>query len=83
MDRYKKVSLEEMLNTLVKSIIQKKEAPTFYYSVAKNNGTFQEFIPITEIDLLRDRLVCYDGNFSCYDWELENSNIYLFVGKQG
>ena len=31
------------------------------------------------IDLLRDRLVCYDGNFSCYDWELENSNIYLFT----
>ena len=82
MDRYKKVSLEEMLNMLVESIIQKKEAPTFYYSVVKNNGTFQEFIPITEVDLLRDRFTCYDGNFSCYDWELENSNIYLFVGKK-
>ena len=35
MNRYKKVSLEEMLNMLVESIIQKKEAPTFYYSVAK------------------------------------------------
>ena len=50
--------------------------------MVKNNGTFQEFIPITEVDLLRDRFTCYDGNFSCYDWELENSNIYLFVGKK-
>ena len=29
MDRYKKVSLEEMLNTLVKSIIQKKKPQHF------------------------------------------------------
>lgn len=38
MNRYKKVSLEEMLNMLLESIIQKKEAPTFYYGRENVNG---------------------------------------------
>ena len=79
MNRYKKVSLEEMLNILVKSIINKKEAPTFYYGRENVNGAGFEFTPITEVDLLDNRFKLFDGDFSCYDWELENSNIYLFI----
>lgn len=82
MGRYKKVSLEEMLNMLVESIIKKEETPDFYYRRIRNNGIGEEFILITEIDLLDDRFIFDDGDFSCYDWELDNSNIYLFVGKE-
>lgn len=74
---YRGISLEEMFDTLVKSIINKKEAPTFYYGRENFNGAGLELAPITEVDLLDNRFKLYDGDFSCYDWELNKVNIFV------
>lgn len=76
MVRYKNITLEEMLNMLIQHIINKKEIPTFYYR--REYDEFKEdFIGIKEIDLLDSRFRTIDDDFSEYDWELQESNIYI------
>ena len=76
MVRYRNITLEEMLNMLIQHIINKKEIPTFYYR--REYDEFKEdFIEINEIDLLDSRFKTVDNDFSEYDWELEESNIYI------
>ena len=67
----KHITLKEMLDALVDCIINQKEQPTFYYK--REN----EYIIIQEVDLMDSRFRTTDGDFSEYEWELENSNIYV------
>ena len=68
----KNITLKEMFNIIIKCILsQNTEIPCFYYK--REN----EFIEIEEIDLLDTRFYTVDRDFSEYNWEIENSNIYI------
>lgn len=67
------ISLKEMLEELVKSILNQEQAPTYYYK--REDG----YIEITEVDLMYGRFRTIDGDFSEFEWELENSSIYKEV----
>lgn len=71
--KYKNISLKEMLETEVNSILTNYESGTvdYYYY----NG--ETFSLITELDLLRGRFCTEDGDFSEFEWELEESHIYI------
>ena len=67
----KHITLKEMFERLIDCIINQKEQPTIYYK--REN----EYVIIQEVDLMDSRFRTTDGDFSEYDWELENSNIYV------
>lgn len=74
----KHITLKEMFDILVNCILkQKEEYPTFYYKRQNYNTGNDEFIEITEVDLLYGRFNTFDGDFSEFEWELKNSNIYV------
>lgn len=63
-----------MLKAEVNSILTKyKNGSTDYY-YRNSEGEFHE---ITELDLLRGRFYTYDRDFSEFEWELEESHIYI------
>lgn len=74
---YIKVSFQEMLETEVSDILNgyKTGGITWYW---RNDE--DDFLEITELDLLRRRFITEGGDFSEFEWELENSRIYV---KQG
>lgn len=72
--KYKNISLEEMLNTEVNGILTKYENGSTDYYYRNGEG---EFRGITELDLLRGRFCTEDGDFSEFEWELEESHIYI------
>lgn len=74
----KNITLKEMFNILIDCILtKKKEYPTFYYKRQNwNTGNF-EYIEISEVDLLYGRFNTIDGDFSEFEWELKESNIYI------
>lgn len=79
----KNISLKEMFDILINCILNKKEKyPTFYYKRENFNTGNPEFIEITEVDLLYGRFNTIDGDFSEFEWELENSNIYIKEEKE-
>lgn len=71
---YKKITLKEMLEDLVKWVLGEecKYGGEFYY----RNGE-GDYFEITEVDLMRSRFKTEDNDFSEYDWELKESNIYV------
>lgn len=69
---FKNVSLEYMLDSLVKSIIENKDYEEFYW-YHEDTG----FHEIVECDLFRGRFITDDGDFSEFEWEKENSHIYI------
>lgn len=71
---YKNISLKEMLETEVKDILgnYKSGGQIYYFKNSEN-----EFREITELDLLRGRFVTEDGDFSEYEWEIEESHVYI------
>lgn len=74
----KHITLKEMLDTLVDCIINRKEEyPTFYYKRQNYYTGNDEFVEITEIDLMYGRFKTIDNDFSEFSWELEKSNIYM------
>ena len=74
----KHITLKEMFDILIDCILkQKEEYPTFYYKRQNCNTGNDEFIEIIEVDLLYGRFKTIDDDFSEYEWELENSNIYM------
>ena len=74
----KNISLKEMFNILIDCILnQKEDYPTFYYKRENFHTGNPEFIEITEVDLLYGRFNTIDGDFSEFERELENSNIYM------
>lgn len=66
----KHITLKEMFNILIDCILNNKEQPFFYYK--REN----EYILIQEVDLMDSRLRTTDGDFTEYEWELEESNLY-------
>lgn len=74
----KSVTLKEMFEILIDCILkQKEEYPTFYYKRQNWNTGNDEFIEITEVDLLYGRFYTSDEDFSEFSWEIEKSNIYM------
>ena len=78
----KHITLKEMLVAMVDCIINKKEYPTFYYKRQNYYTSNDEFVEITEVDLMCGRFDTVDGDFSEFDWEVEKSNIYMKEDKQ-
>ena len=70
------ISLQEMYNILTDNILKNKEQPTLYYKREWIKDK-PEYVKITEVDLMRGRFKTIDDDFSEYEWELENSNIYI------
>ena len=66
----KHITLKEMFNVLIDCILNSKEQPFFYYK--REN----EYVLIQEVDLMSSRFKTVDDDFSEYEWELEESNIY-------
>lgn len=71
----KNVSLKEMIEELTDCLLNQKEPPNFYYKVEYEEGRPQYF-RINEVDLLDSRFRTDFGEFSEYEWELEESHIY-------
>lgn len=71
---YKNISLKEMFVMEVADILTNyiSGGKTYYY----RNGE-GEFNEIVEIDLLSGRFRTEDGDFSEFEWELEESHIYV------
>ena len=59
-----------MFNILIDCILNNREQPLFYYK--REN----EYVLIQEVDLMDSRLRTIDGDFTEYEWELEESNLY-------
>ena len=72
--KFKNIELKEMFDICIDCILNNKEFPTFYYETELDKFNYQE---ITEIDLLRGRFKTADDDFSEYEWEIENSHIFL------
>lgn len=66
----KYITLKEMFNVLIDCILNNKEQPFFYYK--REN----EYVLIQEVNLMSSRFKTVDDDFSEYEWELEESNIY-------
>ncbi len=64
------ITLKEMFNILIDCILNNREQPFFYYK--REN----EYVLIQEVDLMDSRLRTIDGDFTEYEWELEESNLY-------
>lgn len=74
--KYKNVSLQYMLNTLVNCILNKTKPPIFYYR-RKYDEIQEELVEITQVDLLDSRFKTIDDDFSEFEWELVKSNIFM------
>ena len=64
------ITLKEMFNILIDCILNNREQPFFYYK--REN----EYVLIQEVDLMDSRLRTIDGDFTEYEWELEESRLY-------
>lgn len=74
--KYKNITLQQMLNTLVDCILNKEELPIFYYR-REYDEIKEELVEITQVDLLDSRFKTIDDDFSEFEWELKESNIYI------
>lgn len=78
----KNITLKEMLDKLVECIInQKEEYPVFYYRRINECSGNNEYIEITQVDLLNGRFKTIDDDFSEFNWEIEKSHIYMKEGE--
>lgn len=75
------VTLKEMLEELIKCILEKKERPTFYWKCEYYSNK-PEYLEITQVDLLDSRFKTCNDDFSEYEWELEESRIYRETPEQ-
>lgn len=74
----KNISLKEMFNILINCILKREEYyPTFYYKRKNFNTGNPEFTEITEVDLMYGRFKTIDDDFSEFEWELDESHIYI------
>ena len=72
----KNITLKEMFNILSDCILNNKEQPCFYYK--RGN----EYVLIQEVDLMNSRFRTVDDDFSEYEWEIKNSDIYINENKK-
>lgn len=73
---YRNITLEEMLTTMVNIILGKSEEKYFPKYYWNSGDEIPNLVEITECDLF-DRLKMEDGDFSEFDWELEESRLYV------
>lgn len=71
---YTRITLKEMLEDLVKWVLceECQYGGEFYYRDGDGN-----YSKISVVNLLDSRFETEDDDFSEYDWELEESNIYV------
>ena len=74
------IKLEEMFKILIYYILKKKQPPTFYYKREYEKG-HPDYVEITEVDLLDNRFRTIDDDFSEFEWEIKESNIYIEDNK--
>ena len=65
------IQFDEMILEMLGCIINGTCYHTYYW-YHEDNG----YIEIVECDLLRGRIIMADGDFSEFDWEMEESHIY-------
>ena len=68
------ISLESMLSEILGCIVNYRDYPTYYW-YHEDNG----YIEVVECDLYRGRIYMADGDFSEFDWELQESRLYKEV----
>ena len=73
-DNMKKITLKEMLETEVDDILTNYSSGGNTYFYKNGEGEYHE---IVELDLFRGRFITDDGDFSEFEWELEESHIYM------
>lgn len=66
----KNITLKEMLEEIIQCILEQKEKSNYYYKDEEGN-----YKKITEVDLFY-RIGTEDGDFTEFEWELEESNLY-------
>lgn len=69
----KHITLKELLETEVNDILNNPSGGHIYF-YKNGEGQYHEII---ELDLLRGRFITDDGDFSEFEWELEESHIYM------
>ena len=69
------ISLKEMLEEIVDSILNKTNFKNYYYR-AEYEPNKPKYFLITEVDLLSGRYKTENDDFSEFEWEIEESNIY-------
>ena len=69
-----KITLKEMLETEVNDILTNYSSGGHTYFYKNGEGEYHE---IVELDLFRGRFITDDGDFSEFEWELEESHIYM------
>lgn len=70
----KHITLKEMLETEVYDILNNYPTGGRKYFYKNGEGEYHEII---ELDLLRGIFITDDGDFSEFEWELEESHIYM------
>ena len=70
----KHMTLQEMLENEVHDILNNYPTGGCTYFYKNGEGEYHEII---ELDLLRGRFITDDGDFSEFEWELEESHIYM------
>ena len=70
----KKITLKEMLKIEVNDILTNYSSGGHTYFYKNGEGEYHE---IVELDLFRGRFITDDGDFSEFEWELEESHIYM------
>ena len=70
----KHITLKELLETEVNDILNNYPSDGHIYFYKNGEGQYHEII---ELDLLRGRFITDDGDFSEFEWELEESHIYM------
>lgn len=66
----KHITLKQMFDELINCVLNNKEQPSYFWKIEN------EYILITQVDLMSSRFKTIDDDFSEYEWELESSNIY-------
>lgn len=64
------ITLKEMLEEIIQCILGQKEKSNYYYRDGEGNYKL-----ITEVDLFY-RITTEDRDFTEFEWELEESNLY-------
>lgn len=70
----KKITLKEMFETEIKDLLDHYSNGYHKYFWKNGEGQYKE---IVEMDLLRGRFVTEDGDFSEFEWEMNESRIYM------
>ena len=70
----KHITFEEMINTELQGILNDYKSGYCNYYYKNGEGEYHE---IVQLDLLRGRFITDDGDFSEFEWEIEESHIYM------